>query len=174
MTRSRAIRAFAVCAGNGTSEGLRYGPHVYGNDAEARLYDWPGGRLLSTFAQLEAVYDVTCTPDAQWLITASRDRTAQIWDIDSGKPMTPPFDVAGHNMGHHVATSATVTPDGRFVVVTGGSLIRVLDLRELYDPDDWSEDDRCLAAEVLAQWQIRHDGGVTQVAGVLRRRPRWA
>ena len=50
------------------------------------------------------------SPDGRRVVTASRDKTARVWDAESGQPVTPPMK--HEDMVNHAAFS----PDGRRVV----------------------------------------------------------
>ena len=50
------------------------------------------------------------SPDGRQLVTASKDRTARVWDAQTGQPLTPPFP------HEDAVTSARFSPDGRRVV----------------------------------------------------------
>lgn len=71
----------------------------------------PGGALLMTLqAHAAEVNALAVTPDSQRLISASRDRTLNIWDIATGKHVRT-------LIGHTAAVcDAAVTPDAKFIV----------------------------------------------------------
>jgi hypothetical protein len=60
------------------------------------------------------VISVRFSPDGSWFVTASRDKTARIWDTGSGRPLSPPLN---HESD---VTSVDVSADGRRVLT--GSL----------------------------------------------------
>ena len=51
------------------------------------------------------------SPDGQRIVTASRDKTARLWDAASGKPIGDPLK--GHDGG---VVSAAFSPDGKRIV----------------------------------------------------------
>src|SRR5262249_62212027 len=61
-----------------------------------------------------AVTDVTFSPDGRWVLTASDDHTAWVWDATTGKPR---FDAP---LRHDAAVlRASFSPDGDRVVTSG-------------------------------------------------------
>jgi WD40 repeat protein/serine/threonine protein kinase len=50
------------------------------------------------------------SPDGQWVVTASADNTAQVWDVATGGPVSPPLRHRG------AVFFAAFSPDGRRVV----------------------------------------------------------
>jgi WD40 repeat protein len=56
------------------------------------------------------VYSVRYSPNGKWVITASRDGTARVWDVDTGLPLFQPFK---HDDS---VRDARFSPDGRRVV----------------------------------------------------------
>src|SRR4029450_10082040 len=57
---------------------------------------------------------VSFSPDGHRLITASADRTARIWEADTGKPIVP---LEGHQDWLH---TAVFSPNGRLIVTASG------------------------------------------------------
>ena len=52
------------------------------------------------------------SPDGQRVVTASEDKTAQLWDATSGKPIGEPMKHEGD------VNSAQFSPDGQRIVTT--------------------------------------------------------
>ena len=52
------------------------------------------------------------SPDGRWVATASRDKTARIWDVTGDQPL----QTLSHNNG---VEAVAFSPDGRWVA-TGG------------------------------------------------------
>jgi WD40 repeat protein len=50
------------------------------------------------------------TPDGRRVVSASRDQTLKVWDLETGRPLAT---LEGHA---HGVTACAVTPDGRRVV----------------------------------------------------------
>ena len=58
----------------------------------------------------EGVVSASFSPDGKRVVTASEDKTARVWDADTGKPMGEPMT---HGEG---GFSAGFSPDGKHVV----------------------------------------------------------
>ena len=59
------------------------------------------------------------SPDGRRIVTASWDKTARVWDAESGKPV-------GEPMRHEdMVTAASFSPDGQRIVTTSGKIARV-------------------------------------------------
>jgi WD40 repeat protein len=61
----------------------------------------------------KAIWALAFSPDGKRLVTASTDKTAIVWDVDSGKPALPPLN--GHT---DEVRSVTFSPDGK-TILTG-------------------------------------------------------
>jgi hypothetical protein len=60
----------------------------------------------------DSVLSAAYSPDGQWIVTAGGDRTARVWDAESGQQMM----VLEHTNG---VRSVILSPDGRWIVTTG-------------------------------------------------------
>jgi WD40 repeat protein/serine/threonine protein kinase len=70
------------------------------------------------------VMDVEFSPDGKSIVTASQDRTARVWDAQTGQPLTEPLRHQGAVM------SAQFSPDGKRVVTASiDNTARVWDTR---------------------------------------------
>jgi WD40 repeat protein len=58
----------------------------------------------------EAVNSAAFSPDGRRVVTASEDRTAQVWETDTGTPVSGPLQ------HQNAVNSAAFSPDGRRVV----------------------------------------------------------
>jgi WD40 repeat protein len=99
----------------------------------------PGGSLIRTLeGHAGRVRAVAVTPDGCCAISASRDRTLRVWDLESGQMLRK---LEGHTDG---LTAVAVTLDGsRAVSASRGRTLRVWDLktgrtlRTLEGHSDW-------------------------------------
>jgi anti-sigma factor RsiW len=57
------------------------------------------------------------SPDGQWVVTACEDKTARVWDVATGGPVSPPLKHQGPVL------YAAFSPDGRRVVTVSGDSI---------------------------------------------------
>ena len=97
------------------------------------------------------------TPDGQWVVTASLDRTARAWDWPTGKPLTPPLPLSGRGL------NVAVTPDSKYAVVGGFvNALEVICLDDLSSSPELADDDLGLWAELLSGQRV-HDGGVNNL-----------
>ena len=71
------------------------------------------GQLVGQTMQHEAeVKAAEFSPDGRWVVTASKDYTARLWDAAAGKPFGEPMKHEG------VVKSAQFSSDGKRVVTT--------------------------------------------------------
>ena len=82
-------------------------------DHSAELWDAASGKLLSSFAHRDEVFQAEFSSDGTRILTASRDKTAKLWDAASGK-LIASFE---HPDGlYHAAFS----PDGARILTASG------------------------------------------------------
>jgi len=124
-------------------------------DGQARVWDWAAGRLaVPPLTQDDEVLGVAVTRDGRWALTTSRSGalaggSVRVWDLTTGKPVTPVCRLGTDNVH-----GAVVTPDGSAALVSvRGRPLFALDLRDLYAPDDGPG-----ALAELAAGQRVHDG----------------
>ncbi len=68
----------------------------------------------------EGVVSASFSPDGKRVVTASEDKTARVWDADTGKPMGEPMTHGGR------VDSASFSPDGeRVVTASSDKMARV-------------------------------------------------
>jgi WD40 repeat protein len=76
-----------------------------------RLWDAATGSLLREFAgHADTVRSVEWSPDGQWIVSASHDRTVRVWEASSGRC------AACFDDGFHLLVSAAWMPGGRQIV----------------------------------------------------------
>ncbi|MFP6766373.1 MAG: WD40 repeat domain-containing protein, partial [Planctomycetaceae bacterium] len=86
--------------------------------AEARLLDLETGMEEKTFSPLGVVASASFSTDGKWLVTASWDSTARIWNAETGTDIRK---LAGPN-GHQGDVRSAVfspEPDSRYVLTAG-------------------------------------------------------
>ena len=110
---------------NETSEAKRW---LAGAPAAQRGWEWrylsaQADQSIATIAAHEAtVTHVSLSPDGKFAVTASADRTAKIWDLNSAKLVV---ELRGHTAG---LWSAVFSPDGSKVLTAASdSTIRIWD-----------------------------------------------
>jgi WD40 repeat protein len=54
-------------------------------DHSAKLWDAATGKLLTSLAHQDEVFQAEFSPDGARILTASRDKSAKLWDAASGK-----------------------------------------------------------------------------------------
>jgi WD40 repeat protein len=81
------------------------------------------GARVRRFGQHERGVSVAVTPDGQYVVSGSRDKTVRLWELATGKEVR-------RFTGHEDAVlSVAVTPDGQYVV--SGSSDKTVRLWEL-------------------------------------------
>ncbi|XP_030647872.1 WD repeat-containing protein 31 [Chanos chanos] len=79
-----------------------------GCDQTVVVYDWRAGRLCQSFhGHSREVTKVSCFPGSTWVFSASRDKTALMWDLSRGQQ--PIQEFCGHEL---VVNGLAVSPDG--------------------------------------------------------------
>jgi WD40 repeat protein len=58
----------------------------------------------------DVVKFATFSPDGRWVVTASSDNTARVWDARTGQPISPPLQ------HQDAVSSASFSPDGKWAV----------------------------------------------------------
>jgi WD40 repeat protein len=94
----------------------------------ARVWDLSSLQLLSLFPHDAPVNAVSFSPDQRYLLTASDDYTARIWDLQRSIEAFPPLR---HDS---VVRGAAFSSDGRLVATaTSGGVVTIWDLA----PEEW-------------------------------------
>ena len=100
------------------------------NDNQVRLWNLAGYQEVRVLHATvlaghdDAVLSARFSPDGRQIVTASRDRTASLWDVDSGDRVRQ-FE-EGHEF---LATSAVFFPDGRRLATgAGDNSVRIWDV----------------------------------------------
>ncbi len=75
----------------------------------------------------QQVVSAQYSPDSQRVVTASRDRTARIWDARTGEALAGPLRFGDAARIGLAATEAKFSPDGRQVLTLGGLGARLWD-----------------------------------------------
>jgi WD40 repeat protein/predicted Ser/Thr protein kinase len=87
----------------------------------AVLLDCP--RLTQLWFHRDNVTDVSFSPDGRWVLTASADRTARVWDLGTGQPR-----FASSLQHDSLVRRASFSPDGRRIVTASDdTLVKVWD-----------------------------------------------
>jgi WD40 repeat protein len=82
---------------------------VFGADRFARIYRLPSGTLIYELPQDSQVLSAAFGPRKEMLVTGGADRTAQTWDLRSGRAA---YRLAGH---YGRVVGVAVSPQGQFV-----------------------------------------------------------
>ena len=69
--------------------------------------------LLTLYGHRGPVRSVAFSPDGRFILTASDDRTARVWDVKTGREVSV---LRGHRKG---LLSAAFSPDGSHMVTSG-------------------------------------------------------
>jgi WD40 repeat protein len=90
----------------------------------ATLWDLQNGQFRARLLHAKLVRGVVFSPDSRRVLTFAEDRTARVWQVPSGRPVTPPLRHApgpalGLFQGDGIKTG-TFSPDGKRVA-TGGN-----------------------------------------------------
>lgn len=122
ISADNTARIWLAADGSPVTEGL---PHAHpwhvefspngelilvGEHLSARVWNSRTGELLHRFTHEGHVRWATFSPDGQRVLTCSDDRTARVWDVETGEPVSP---VLQH--GDFVEGGA-FSPDGQHVV----------------------------------------------------------
>ncbi|NEQ77959.1 MAG: hypothetical protein F6K23_36090 [Okeania sp. SIO2C9] len=98
------------------------------------------GKEINQFQHDGELRDVVFTPDGKYVATASRDKTARVWDVTTGKQITKL-----HHDGY--VNAVEFTPDGKYIATASDDYIaRVWDV-----------------ATSKKITKLRHDGSVNAV-----------
>jgi hypothetical protein len=79
-------------------------------------------RLIQTWTHGGRVNDTTFSPDGRRAVTASSDQTARVWDVVTGRPVTPPLKHGG------AVRLSAFSPDGRLILTVCGNLAQIWDV----------------------------------------------
>ena len=84
-------------------------------DAKAKLWDWKAARVVMEFTNhhTKAIRRARFSPDGRRVVTASEDRSAQVWDVAAGKPIGKPV------LHGNWVYDADFSPDGEWLVTAG-------------------------------------------------------
>jgi WD40 repeat protein len=104
IRNGRAARSLAL-----SLDGRRLA--VTDTNGRTHMWDVDGQKSLGTVGT--RVLTASFSADGGRLVTGGSDAIAYIWNVKSGKPVTPPLE--GH---HDLITSASFSHDGRHVVTT--------------------------------------------------------
>ena len=101
--------------------GLQLIPQAQGAGASEQAQ--PAGKpvVIPTTGHSSAVKSIAFSPDGRWLVSASYDTTAKVWDIASGRLLRT---LPGHTS---LVLAVAVAPDGRKIVSSGGKALKIWD-----------------------------------------------
>jgi WD40 repeat protein len=116
-----------VESGNATLDNVDFGREYYGKEKEyfaKELKRFEGHDERKNFqGSTDWILSVAFSPDGKTVLTGASDRTARIWDVETGKELKK---FAGHTNVAEGVWSAAFSPDGKKVVTTGGQDTTVL------------------------------------------------
>jgi WD40 repeat protein len=100
------------------------------------------------------VIAVAISPDSHWLATASRDRTARLWDLTAKDPSADSAVLRGHD---NTVLAVAISPDNHWLVTGSGdgtARLWLLQVKDLIDSV------RAIAARNLTadEWQLYFPG----------------
>src|SRR5207249_4309777 len=81
-----------------------------GQDGVVRLWEVATGKALTHLHHDQFVRSVAFSPDGKFLLTASWDKTARVWDLATGRPVGQPM------LHQDYLTAAAFSPDGQWVL----------------------------------------------------------
>jgi WD40 repeat protein len=110
--------------------------------AGALLWETSSRRVRFTLKQREQILCAAFSADGRTVATGGVDQTAQVWDTETGQPITPPL------ANENTVTRLAFSPDGRRLATVGGARARVWSARS-GDP---------------ALFVLRHDAAITSLA----------
>jgi WD40 repeat protein/serine/threonine protein kinase/tetratricopeptide (TPR) repeat protein len=56
-----------------------------------RVWEWATGKRIATCPHERGIQHAAFSPDGKYLATASREGTARVWDVATGRPVSPPL-----------------------------------------------------------------------------------
>jgi WD40 repeat protein/tRNA A-37 threonylcarbamoyl transferase component Bud32 len=65
-------------------------------DGEARVWEASSGKLLRSFKLVDGINCATFSSDGRWLAVGAESRTARVFNLDTGRPLTPEMEHGGH------------------------------------------------------------------------------
>lgn len=93
-----------------------------GNGTDAKIWEFPSGRLLQAIEHKDTVRSVSFSPDGKYVVTASLDKIGRVSETDTGAKVV---DLVGHTNG---LIGAAFSPDGRSVFTVADD-VRIWDWR---------------------------------------------